>query len=94
MSTLALQTDQKAKEVLAQCLPFFDELRNLETTAKDSHDARQAENILRRIIENNEHKPTGLTGINSVTAREMYALVVWPEVQDLMDYEWFQKECY
>ncbi|HAL81512.1 MAG TPA: hypothetical protein DCO83_04145 [Mucilaginibacter sp.] len=27
-------------------------------------------------------------------ANDVYELVKWPEVQELMDYDWFTKECF
>jgi hypothetical protein len=32
--------------------------------------------------------------IGSQSLDELYVLVKWPEVQDLMEYEWFKPECY
>ena len=38
---------------------------------------------------------TELSTLISIAAIEdFYLLVKWPYVQDLMDYAWFQKECY
>ena len=34
------------------------------------------------------------TLIGSEIIDELYVLVKWPFVQDLMGYEWFRKECY
>ena len=29
-----------------------------------------------------------------IVNNEVYELVKWPEVQELMDYDWFTKECF
>jgi hypothetical protein len=79
---------------LAKCLPYFDELDNLKMTSEDAFDAREAENNLRRIIEGGAYKGKEIFTMNSfsVTRIDLYVLVLWPEVQNLMEYKWFRPE--
>jgi len=53
MSNLANKTERKALKVLANTLRFFEGTANLDMTATDAFKARQAENILKGIIETN-----------------------------------------
>jgi len=53
MSNLAEKTERKALVVLAKAVLLFEELRNVDMTAADAFDVRQAENLLRVVIENN-----------------------------------------
>jgi len=94
MSTLAPQTEIKALQVLAQCLPYFDELANLAMTSEDAFSARQAENLIRCIIEYGEGNYSGRVVSAPASTDSLYVLVLWPEVQELMEYEWFRPECY
>jgi len=62
MSILAQKTEKKAVKVLANTLRFFDQTDLLFISAEDAHKAREAENILRGIIENNGYKATYTKG--------------------------------
>jgi hypothetical protein len=95
MSILAKKTESKVIRLLAQCLPYFDELANLKMTAEDAFDVRQAENNFHRIVKCNVRKQNEPLTMNCfpVTKAYLYVLVVWPEVQELMEYEWFRPEC-
>jgi deoxyxylulose-5-phosphate synthase len=53
MSHLTSKTERKAIKVLANTLRFFEDTDLLFVSAEDAHKAREAENILRSIIENN-----------------------------------------
>jgi hypothetical protein len=53
MSNLANHTERKALQVLANILRYFDETEDMNMTANDAFQAREAENIIRGIIENN-----------------------------------------
>ena len=53
MSKLADKTDRKALASLAKTLRFFDDTADLNMTAIDAFKSREAENIIRSIIENN-----------------------------------------
>ncbi len=53
MSHLVNKTERKAIKVLANTLRFFDDTNLLFVTAEDALKAREAENILRGIIESN-----------------------------------------
>lgn len=35
-----------------------------------------------------------LTNISNISPDSIYILVQWPDVQDLMEYDWFRPECY
>ncbi|HVW97058.1 MAG TPA: hypothetical protein VHA56_13895 [Mucilaginibacter sp.] len=92
---MAKKTENKAIKILAKCLSYLDELHNLKMTAEDAFDARQAENNLRRIIKGGGCKGKEIFTMNSfsVTKIDLYVLVLWPDVQDLMAYAWFRTEC-
>ncbi|HZY38140.1 MAG TPA: hypothetical protein VFE53_15900 [Mucilaginibacter sp.] len=96
MSTLAPHTEQRAIEILAQCLPYFELLANLKMTAEDDFDAKQAENFLLRITKGITYELSDVLTIDSVSfiTEDLYVLVQWPWVQELMGYEWFQQDCY
>lgn len=53
MSILANDTEKKALKVLANTLRFFENTNLLFMSAEDAEKAREAENILRGIIETN-----------------------------------------
>ncbi|NOW95999.1 hypothetical protein [Mucilaginibacter sp. SG564] len=53
MSRLTSKTERKAIKVLANTLRFFDDTNLLFVSAEDAQKAREAENILRSIIQNN-----------------------------------------
>ncbi|MDB5158302.1 MAG: hypothetical protein JWR50_3009 [Mucilaginibacter sp.] len=53
MSNLAKKTERKALKVLANTLRFFEGTAKLDMTATDAFKAREAENILKGIIEAN-----------------------------------------
>ena len=53
MSNLADKTERKVLKVLANTLRFFDDTANLNMTADDAFQSRQAENIIKNIIGNN-----------------------------------------
>jgi hypothetical protein len=53
MSILSNQTEKRALKVLANTLRFFDHTDLLLMSAEDAQKAREAENTLRSIIENN-----------------------------------------
>lgn len=53
MSNLANKTERKVLKVLAKTLRFFDDTENLDMTAEDAFQAREAENIIKGIIERN-----------------------------------------
>lgn len=53
MSILAKKTEERAIELLAECIVLFEKLEHLEMTAQDGFDARTPENLLRTIVENN-----------------------------------------
>jgi len=96
MSILAPHTEQRAIEILAQCLPYFELLANLKMTAEDDFDAKQAENSLRRIIGDTECELSDVLIVNSVPfiTDDLYTLVQWPWVQGLTEYDWFPYDCY
>ncbi|MDP9047203.1 MAG: hypothetical protein M3N14_03645 [Bacteroidota bacterium] len=54
MSNLANKTELKALKVLANTLRFFQETANLNMTATDAFQVREAENLIKGIIENND----------------------------------------
>lgn len=56
MSILAQQTERKAIKVIANTLRFFDQTDLLFISAEDAHKAKEAENILRSIVERNHYK--------------------------------------
>jgi hypothetical protein len=56
MSNLACKTERKALKVLANTLRFFEGTVKLDMTAPDAVKAREAENILKGIIETNGFK--------------------------------------
>ena len=56
MSILAQKTEKKAVKVLANTLRFFDQTDLMFISAEDAHKAREAEYILRGIVENNHYK--------------------------------------
>ena len=96
MSILAPQTEQRAIEILNQCLPYFDLLANLKMTAEDDSNAKQAENCLRRIIKDTKCEPSEVLIVNSISfiTEDLYLSVHWPWVEGLMRHEWFQRDCY
>ena len=53
MSNLANKTERKALKVLANTLRFFEETANLNMTATDAFQSREAENLIKDIIGNN-----------------------------------------
>lgn len=53
MSILSENTEEKAIEVLAECVQLFEKLHYLKMTGQDAFDARMAENLLKTIIESN-----------------------------------------
>ena len=56
MSNPAKKTERKALKVLANTLRFFEGTAELDMTAPDAFKAREAENILKGIIEANGFK--------------------------------------
>ncbi|MGF7077737.1 hypothetical protein [Mucilaginibacter sp. UYCu711] len=56
MSTLTNNTDRRAIQLLANTLRFFEGTANLGMTAIDANEAREAENLIKRIIESNGFK--------------------------------------
>lgn len=56
MSILANKTERKAITELAKCLKYFDNLSPLQMTAADAFEARQAERLIRGIIESNGYR--------------------------------------
>ncbi|MEZ2334710.1 hypothetical protein AB6735_03710 [Mucilaginibacter sp. RCC_168] len=56
MSHLANKTERRAIKVLANTLRFFDDTDLLFVSVEDAFKAKQAENILRSIIESNGYK--------------------------------------
>ena len=96
MSVLAPHTERRAIEILYQCLPYFELLANLQMTAEDDRDAKQAENSLRRIIGDRTPDFPDVLIVNSVLfiTEDLYTLVQWPWVQELMEYDWFRQDCY
>lgn len=56
MSQLTDKTERKAIKVLANTLRFFEDTSLLFVSAADALRTREAENILRSIIENNGYK--------------------------------------
>lgn len=53
MSNLADKTEKAAIQKLANTLKEFDKLSGLNMTSEDAFEARQAENLIRGIIETN-----------------------------------------
>jgi hypothetical protein len=53
MSLLSENTQPEALRVLLRTLPFFGQLEKMRMSAADAFAARQAENLLRGIIESN-----------------------------------------
>jgi hypothetical protein len=53
MSLLAATTDKKALAILAGMLPLFGQLDRLPMGAADAYAAREAENLIRGIIDTN-----------------------------------------
>src|SRR5580704_6436047 len=96
MSILAPHTEKRAIEILAQCLPYFELLANLKMTAEDDFDAKQTENFLRRITKGITYELSDVLMIDSVSfiTEDLYVLIQWPWVQELMDYDWFHQDCY
>lgn len=95
MSTLAPHTEQRTIDILSQCLSYFELLAKLEMTAEDDFDAKQAENCLRRIIKDSkcDHSEVLIVNSVSVITEDVYVLIHWPWVQELMDYNWFRRDC-
>lgn len=56
MSILSQKTEKKAIKVIANTLRFFDQTDLLFISAEDVLKAREAENILRGIVESNHYK--------------------------------------
>jgi hypothetical protein len=92
MSILATETERSAMNMLAQCLPFLEALNNMKMTAEDAFDVRQAEYNFQRIIDGKQNESLTMNGL-PVTKAYLYVLVIWPEVQELMEFEWFREEC-
>ncbi|WP_431199572.1 hypothetical protein ACQ86K_00855 [Mucilaginibacter sp. P19] len=53
MSILANKTERKALRILGKTLKFFDQTALLNMSAVDAEEARQAENLIKGIIESN-----------------------------------------
>ncbi|MEO7214202.1 hypothetical protein [Mucilaginibacter sp.] len=96
MSVLSIHTEQRVIDVMSQCLNYFELLSLLKMTAEDDSDAKQAQNCLRRIINDRIPRPAEVIVVNSMSfiVEDLYRLVQWPWVQELMEYEWFRQECY
>ncbi len=62
MSIISNRTERKALKVLANTLRFFDNTDLLFVSNNDAFKAREAENILRGIIENNGYKASYTKG--------------------------------
>jgi len=62
MSILSNKTEKKAIKVLANALHFFSKTDLLFISNEDAVKTREAENILRGIIENNGYKATYAKG--------------------------------
>jgi hypothetical protein len=92
MSILASQTEKRALNLLVQCLPHLEKLQDAKMTAEDAFDVRQAENNFHRIIDGKQDNPLTINCL-PVTKPYLYVLVIWPEVQELMEFEWFREEC-
>jgi hypothetical protein len=78
MSILSTRTERKALKVLANTLRFFANTDLLFVSNADAFKAREAENILRGIIENNGYKATYKKGkgtqlIKDKTIKNQYA---------------------
>jgi hypothetical protein len=58
MSILSNKTEKKALKVLANTLRFFAHTDLLFVSNEDAFKAREAENILREIVESNGYKAT------------------------------------
>jgi len=56
MSILALKSERKAITVLAKTLRYFSKTMLLSMSAIDEQDAKQAENLIRGIIESNGYE--------------------------------------
>ena len=56
MSILAIKSERKAIAVLAKTLRYFGKTMLLSMSAIDEQDAKQAENLIRGIIETNGYK--------------------------------------
>ena len=96
MSVLAPHTEQRAIEILSQCLSYFELLSQLKMTAEDDLDAKQAENCLRRIIKDTKCELSDVLIVNSISfiTEDLYLSVHWPWVEGLMRHEWFRRDCY
>jgi len=62
MSILSNKTEKKAIKVLANTLRFFSNTDLLFVSNEDAFKAKEAENILRGIIEHNGYKATYVKG--------------------------------
>ena len=62
MSILSNKTERKAIKILANTLRFFSNTDLLFVSNEDALKAKEAENILRGIIENNGYKATYTKG--------------------------------
>jgi hypothetical protein len=56
MSNLADKTEEKAIALCAKCVVSFEQLHCLNMTSEDAFAAREAENLLRSIIETNGYQ--------------------------------------
>lgn len=56
MSILAIKSERKAIAVLAKTLRYFDKTMLLNMSAIDEQDAKQAENLIKGIIETNGYE--------------------------------------
>jgi hypothetical protein len=56
MSVLTEKTDKQAIKELAKCLIHFERLYPFNMSAQDAAEARQAQNLIRAIIETNGYR--------------------------------------
>jgi len=78
MSILSNKTERKAIKILANTLRFFGHTDMLFVSGEDAFKAKEAENILRGIIESNGYKTTYTKGkgtklVKDRTIKNQYA---------------------
>ncbi|CAN5289440.1 hypothetical protein BH09BAC6_BH09BAC6_28350 [soil metagenome] len=96
MSILSNHTEQRAIDIIAECLSHLQVLSSLEMTNEDDLAARKAEQCLLRIINGRPIEVIEVIRQQPVASiiENLYTLVQWPWVQELMEHEWFRLECY
>ncbi|EHQ24273.1 hypothetical protein [Mucilaginibacter paludis] len=62
MSILANKTEKAAVKTIARCLKYLDGLSDLEMTAEDAFAAREAERLIKGIMETNGYTTVRIPG--------------------------------